>query len=200
MKHLFTWVLLMASLAFVACGNETKETTTATDSSGMSAEAGNHSDSLAPMPMVNHAEAAIAATNPDTAVTGTAKFEASEGKVKMELELSVPSRAGKAIAVHIHEHGDCGDMGNMAHGHWNPGNTQHGKWGSGSFHAGDIGNVQLDAKGNGKIELETDLWTLGGTPDKNILDRAIIVHAGPDDYTTQPTGNSGARIGCGVIK
>ena len=88
----------------------------------------------------------------------------------------------------------------MSHGHWNPTNKQHGKWGSADFHSGDIGNVQLDNQGKGTLTLETDLWTLGGGPEKNILDKALIVHGGTDDYTSQPSGNAGTRIGCGVIK
>ena len=50
------------------------------------------------------------------------------------------------------------------------------------------------------MTLSTDLWTLGGNPDKNIIGKSIIVHGGMDDYKTQPTGNSGGRIGCGVIQ
>ncbi|HRO69476.1 MAG TPA: superoxide dismutase family protein, partial [Chitinophagaceae bacterium] len=69
-----------------------------------------------------------------------------------------------------------------------------------SFHSGDIGNVKLDSKGKGSVTIETDLWTLGGAPGKNILGKAIIVHGGVDDFKTQPTGDAGSRIGCGVIK
>ena len=155
----------------------------------------------AAVPMVNHAEATLAGTYTDTTVSGTVKFDAdSSGKVKMTLEITVPAKAGKSIAVHIHEHGDCSDTAKMAHGHWNPTNAQHGKWGSASFHSGDIGNVKLNAKGKGSLSLATDLWTLGGKPDKNILGRSIIVHGGMDDYKTQPSGNSGTRIGCGIIQ
>lgn len=154
------------------------------------------------LPLISHAEATLSGTFPDTAVSGSVKFVANSanGKVKMILKITVPAKAGKAIAVHIHEHGDCGDMGKMAHGHWNPTNSKHGKWGSASFHSGDIGNVKLNAKGKGTFTITTDLWTLGGKPDKNILGKSIIVHGGVDDYTTQPTGNSGTRIGCGVIQ
>jgi Cu-Zn family superoxide dismutase len=154
-----------------------------------------------PVPMVKHAKAMLAGTYTDTTVSGTVKFDArSGGKVKMTLSITIPSKAGKTVAIHIHEHGDCGDMGKMAHGHWNPTNAKHGKWGSASFHSGDIGNVVLNTKGKGTLTITTDLWTLGGNADKNILGRSIIVHGGMDDYTTQPTGNSGTRIGCGVIQ
>lgn len=154
-----------------------------------------------PAPMVNYAETILSGTYADTTVEGTVKFEINPGgKVKMTFDISIPAKAGKSVAVHIHEHGDCGDTGNQAHGHWNPTNALHGKWGSASFHAGDIGNIKLNTKGEGTMSLTTDLWTLGGKPDKNILERSIIVHGGMDDYQTQPTGNAGTRIGCGVIK
>jgi Cu-Zn family superoxide dismutase len=153
------------------------------------------------MPMISAAEAIISSTYPDTVVNGTATFEnTTDGKIKMTLAITVAAKANKTVAVHLHEHGDCGDSGKASHGHWNPTNAQHGKWGSTAFHAGDIGNVKLDGKGKGSLTIITDLWTLGGTGNKNIVGKAIIVHGGVDDYTTQPTGNAGGRIGCGVIQ
>ena len=145
------------------------------------------------------ASATLTGTQPDTTLSGTADFSAAGGKVKLSLMLNIPKMANKTVAVHLHEMGDCGDMGKMAHGHWNPTNKQHGKWGSASFHSGDIGNVTLDATGKGTMELETDLWTIGGDEKTNILNKSVIVHNGMDDFTTQPTGNAGTRIGCGVI-
>jgi Cu-Zn family superoxide dismutase len=146
------------------------------------------------------AMATLAATYPDTTVSGTVKFVTeSDGEVKMNLDITIPAKANQTVAVHIHEHGNCGDTAHHAGGHWNPTNAQHGKWGTNSFHAGDIGNVQLDASGHGTIELETRLWSIGGDAQKNILDKTIIVHGGTDDFTTQPTGNSGTRLACGVI-
>ena len=151
--------------------------------------------------IVKHAEAIISGVYADTTVTGTIKFDLHpSGKVMMNLELLIPSKAGKTVAVHIHAHGDCANSGMAAHGHWNPTNTMHGKWGEGNFHAGDIGNIKLDTAGRGIRWLTTDLWTLGGNEDKNILGKSIIVHGGTDDHTSQPAGNSGTRIGCGVIQ
>ncbi|RYY52748.1 MAG: superoxide dismutase family protein [Chitinophagaceae bacterium] len=154
----------------------------------------------ASVPMVESAMVNITGTYPDTAVTGMAKFTSSNGKVKMEFEITVPMKANQSVAVHLHEHGDCGDNGKSSHGHWNPTKEDHGKWGTAPFHRGDIGNVKLDGKGKGTLKVETDLWTLGGKPDMNILGKALIVHGGVDDYKTQPTGNAGSRIGCGVIQ
>lgn len=148
---------------------------------------------------IKKAEAVIDATSADLPMTGTLRFTQIEnGKVQMLLNLSIPGKANKSVAVHIHEHGMCGNAGSDAHGHWNPTGQQHGKWGSNSFHSGDIGNIQLDANGKGSLKMETSLWSIGGDSTTNILNRGIIVHGGVDDYS-QPTGNSGARIGCGII-
>lgn len=146
------------------------------------------------------AVANLAATFPDTTVNGTVLFEMeSDGEVEMKLDITIPSKANQTVAVHIHEHGDCGDTAHHAGGHWNPTNVAHGKWGSAAFHSGDIGNVTLDASGKGKLEIETKLWSIGGDAQKDILNKTIIVHGGTDDYTSQPAGNSGTRIACGII-
>jgi Cu-Zn family superoxide dismutase len=192
-KNLLSAVLLLFVFILVSCGsnetstaNEDSDTTTVTSTVENETHAG--------------AEAVLNATQPDTTVTGTARFSEDNGKVKMTLDLTIPKKANQSVAVHIHEHGSCGDMGKEAHGHWNPTKMNHGKWGSASFHSGDIGNVNLNAEGKGTLELETDLWSISGTDTtKNILNKAIIVHGGVDDFTTQPTGNAGSRIGCGVI-
>lgn len=145
------------------------------------------------------ASATITATKPEVAGSGTITFTQRQSKVEMKLELSFPSKANKTVAVHIHEHGDCGNAGNDAHGHWNPTNSKHGKWGSAEFHLGDIGNVSLDASGKGSLSIETDKWSVGTGASNDVAGRGLIVHDGVDDYVTQPTGNAGARIGCGVI-
>lgn len=194
----------MASAIVVSCNSNTETTDTTTLNSETSSTAPSTNDTRPAtdnVAMVSHAEAKVSGTYADTTVDGTVKFDAdSAGKIKMTLDLTIPKKAGKSIAVHLHEHGNCGDTAMLAHGHWNPTNTQHGKWASASFHLGDIGNVKLNAQGKGTMTLTTDLWTLGGSPDKNILGKAVIVHGGMDDYKTQPTGNSGSRIGCGVIQ
>ena len=196
----------MASVIIIACNNNTETETTdtstlnseTTTTAPVATDAQATTDNVA---MVTHAEAKLSGTSADTTVDGTVRFDSdSAGKVKMTLDITIPKKAGKSVAVHIHEHGNCGDTAMLAHGHWNPTNAQHGKWGSGNFHLGDIGNVKLNAQGKGTMTLTTDLWTLGGKPDKNILGKAMIVHGGADDYKSQPAGNSGTRIGCGLIQ
>lgn len=146
------------------------------------------------------ATATLTGTQTDTAVSGMAQFTADGGKVKLNLQLTIPSMPNKVVAVHIHENGNCGEVGKAAGGHWNPTNKMHGKWGTGDFHSGDIGNVNLDANGNGHLEMETDLWSIGGEAKTNILNHSIIVHNGTDDFVSQPSGNAGDRIGCGIIR
>jgi Cu-Zn family superoxide dismutase len=200
-RSLLQSLAIISATAFLfSCGGSQNNTEPAVDSLVTNPDSGMAKMDTA-MPLVQHAEATIANTYPDTAVSGTVKFDATDGgKVKMVLELTVPSKAGKNVAVHIHDHGDCGDSGMASHGHWNPTNAQHGKWGTGSFHLGDIGNVKLDSKGKGTLTMETDLWSLGGGADKNVIGHAIIVHGGEDDYKSQPSGNAGSRIGCGIIQ
>lgn len=188
--------LFISSSYLISC-NSTQNRDNSKDSVAM---VPNNMDSSKTTATNAHAEAMLSGTEADTTLNGKATFDVVDGKVKMDLDITVPKMANKSVAVHLHEHGACGDMGKDAHGHWNPTNQQHGKWGSSSFHLGDIGNVTLDANGKGHLEMETNLWTIGGDSTSNILNRAVIVHGGVDDFTTQPTGNAGSRIGCGVIQ
>jgi Cu-Zn family superoxide dismutase len=189
------FALLFASSVFMACNGSSGTEDNNSDSAIVT-----HSDSVEHNSNATHAQAAISGTYSDTTVEGSASFDQMDGKVKMVLDLTIPAKANKSVAVHLHEHGDCGDMGKGAHGHWNPTDKQHGKWGSSSFHSGDIGNIELDGQGKGSLTLETDLWSIGGDSTTNILNKAVIVHGGVDDYVSQPSGNAGDRIGCGVIQ
>lgn len=193
--------ILTMVFSMAACNSgSSDETTTATETSD-STMAMDTQTAPADTTRKEHAAAVLNGVFPDTTVTGNVTFDAQPNdKVKMKLEISIPKKANMSVAVHIHEKGDCADMGKGAGGHWNPTNAQHGKWGSASFHSGDLGNVSLDAKGNGTMEVESDLWSIGGGEKTNILDKSIIVHGGVDDFTSQPSGNAGTRIGCGIMK
>ncbi len=204
-KNLVTAVCIMLSSIFiVSCNNDADKTTTTEADTTVVKDTATHETHSGPdtssVPKVEAAEAIISGTYSDTVVNGTAKFTTDKkGNVKLTLAITVLAKANQSVAVHIHEHGDCSDNGKASHGHWNPTKSAHGKWGGDSYHVGDIGNVKLDAKGQGTLTITTDLWTLGGYAFENIVGKAIIVHGGVDDYTTQPTGNAGSRIGCGLI-
>lgn len=192
-RNIFPAFFAMSAFALVSCGsNETSTVDEKSDTTTVTDKVENETNATA--------EAVLSGTQQDTTVTGTVRFTEDDGKIKMTLDITIPKKANSSVAVHIHEHGNCGDMGKEAHGHWNPTKENHGKWGSAPFHRGDIGNVDLNGEGKGSMELETDLWSISGSDTtKNILNKAIIVHGGKDDFTTQPTGNAGSRIGCGVI-
>ncbi|QNM86997.1 superoxide dismutase family protein [Polaribacter pectinis] len=133
-------------------------------------------------------------------VTGNVTFKENNGKLVMKAEVFGLSEGNHAI--HIHTIGDCSAPdGKSAGGHWNPTNENHGKWMQEPFHVGDIGNIVADKDGKGTIERETDLWCINCEDEtKNIVGKAIIVHAGPDDFSSQPSGAAGPRVGCGEIK
>jgi len=99
---------------------------------------------------------------------------------------------------HVHEKGDCSsDDAMSAGGHLNPDGKRHGPP-SGEHHAGDVPSIKADANGVATVRARV-AGTLLGSGAGDIAGKALVVHASPDDYTTQPTGNSGARIACGVI-
>jgi Cu-Zn family superoxide dismutase len=99
---------------------------------------------------------------------------------------------------HIHEYGDASSPdGTAAGGHFNPEHKDHGGPTVMDRHAGDLGNLQADADGNATVDYVDEMITLDGA--ESIIGRGVIVHADPDDFKTQPTGNAGKRVACGVI-
>ena len=136
----------------------------------------------------------------DSKVSGKVTFIETEGIVNMTAELNGLNEGEHAI--HIHEKADCSSPdGKSTGGHWNPTMEPHGKWGAKEgYHKGDIGNLKADAEGHGVIEFATTEWCIGCDDDKkNIWGKAVIVHQGIDDFTSQPSGAAGSRVSCGGI-
>jgi Cu-Zn family superoxide dismutase len=133
-----------------------------------------------------------------SALTGTATFVQNGDAVHVSVDVS---NAPQGIhAVHLHEKGDCSAPdATSAGGHFNPMHMEHGSPDASVHHAGDFGNMSVGEDGHGHIELDTTMLTvLPG--DRSVDGRAIVVHAKEDDMHTQPTGNAGGRIGCGVVE
>ena len=102
--------------------------------------------------------------------------------------------------IHIHENGDCSAAdASSAGGHFNPSTEAHGKVGTSTHHGGDMNNIVANADGVAQVDVHASGVVLGGDAANNAVGRAVIVHADPDDYTSQPSGNAGARVACGVI-
>lgn len=135
-------------------------------------------------------------------VSGEVTFTEKSGMVSMTANLSGLTPGEHAI--HLHEKADCSaDDGTSTGGHWNPTNEPHGKWGDeGGYHKGDIGNFTADAEGNATVEFSTDQWCIGcDDPNRNIRGKAVIVHEGSDDFTSQPSGAAGSRVSCtGIVE
>lgn len=100
--------------------------------------------------------------------------------------------------IHLHTTGRCDAPGfTTAGGHWNPTTRQHGRDNPQGAHHGDLPNVTIGANGKGSLDFEVPEATLAGMMDAD--GTALVVHAKADDYRTDPSGNSGDRIACGVI-
>ena len=138
----------------------------------------------------------------DSNVNGTVIFTEEFGMVSMNATLTGLEPGEHAI--HIHESSDCSSPdGKSTGGHWNPTAKQHGKWGDETgYHKGDIGNFTADESGNATVSFSTDEWCIGCDDEtKNIVGKGVIVHAGVDDFKTQPTGDAGGRVSCaGIIE
>jgi Cu-Zn family superoxide dismutase len=138
----------------------------------------------------------------DSKVEGIVTFKEKAGIVSMTAKLTGLTEGEHAI--HIHEKADCSSPdGKSSGGHWNPTGQPHGKWNSGTgYHKGDIGNFKVAADGEGIVTLATDEWCIGcGDETKDITGKAVVVHQGTDDFTSQPSGAAGARVSCaGIIE
>src|SRR5215472_727228 len=142
------------------------------------------------------ATATLAPTAGNTAA-GSVTFTQKGDKVAVSAKLTGLTPGGHGF--HIHEKGDCSAPdGTSAGGHFNPTGKPHGDPAAPDHHAGDMPMLQADASGNATLTTDLAGVTIGsGTTD--IIGKSVIVHKDADDYKTQPTGNSGARVACGVI-
>ena len=131
---------------------------------------------------------------------GEATFEEiGGGKVRI-MVFAQGLKPGQEHGFHIHEAGDCSSGDGMStKGHFNPFGKPHGDPKSPERHAGDLPALTADKGGRAKLDTVTDVITVRPGP-ASVVGRGLIIHADPDDYKTQPTGNAGARIACGVIR
>jgi Cu-Zn family superoxide dismutase len=187
MKHLSAVILFSVLCAAVLCGpakGQAKTETVALRSSVQMASAA-HAD------IVNAAGDKI----------GTATFVPSAGGVRVDIDVSQlpPGTHG----VHIHAVGKCeGPAFTTAGAHLNPANKKHGRDNPAGPHNGDLPNIEVGPDGKATTSLLDTNVTLSDGPNSLFPagGASIVIHATQDDYKTDPTGNSGARIACGVIQ
>lgn len=125
--------------------------------------------------------------------TGTVTFEETENGVRVQAEIQGLSEGNHGF--HIHQYGDCtASDATSAGGHYNPTDNPHGAPDDTERHMGDMGNIEANAQGLASIDYVDDTIQLN-----SILGRAVVVHGGEDDLTSQPSGDAGSRLACGVI-
>ena len=151
---------------------------------------------IAPAQTTAHADI----LNGTGAKIGTATFtQATDG---VQIAVDVSQLPAGTHGIHIHAVGKCeGPAFTSAGGHFNPANKKHGKDNADGPHNGDLMNITAGDDGHAKASLLAANVTLGPGPNSLFGDAgtALVIHASADDYKTDPSGNSGARIACGVI-
>jgi Cu-Zn family superoxide dismutase len=132
-------------------------------------------------------------------VRGSVTFVQVGNKVRVNARVAGLAPNGE-FGFHIHEAGDCSSGDGMsAKGHFNPFGKPHAHAGTSERHAGDLTSLKSDGGGNANLSVDLDIITVSPGP-ASVVGRGLIVHAQPDDYKTQPTGNAGARSACAVIQ
>lgn len=141
---------------------------------------------------------AIAVLHPASGsnVIGTVTFTKTSDGVEIVADVTglTPGKHG----FHIHEFGDCSAAdATSAGGHFNPMHKNHGAPDATEHHTGDLGNLEADASGKAHLTWKDKEMTMSG--ENSIIGRGVIVHAKEDDLKSQPVGNAGGRLACGVI-
>lgn len=193
MKKVSLTFLFCTTILFIGCKNENKE---------IEVEEPSETELMMEEETEEEVEKVTVTIEPTSGsnVSGNVVFTEENGEVTMTAVIDGLPEGMHAI--HLHETADCSaEDGSSAGGHWNPTMEQHGKWGdAGGYHKGDIGNFKVDANGNGTITMTTDEWCIGCEDEnKNIIGQAVVIHDGVDDFTSQPSGAAGTRVGCGTI-
>jgi Cu-Zn family superoxide dismutase len=198
-KKLVSAVAVMSLFALAGC---TKDR--ATDSGGNGADQSTM-QTAAPAPepetiSVPRATAVLQGAPTDTDFKGTVTFIQEGNGVRIVADLAGVDTDGKH-GFHVHQTGECvhgeGDKHfTSAGGHFNPGNANHACPPEEPRHAGDLGNIEV-TRGVGHLEETSTLLSLSGP--NSVVGKAIILHAKADDCKTQPTGDAGDRLACGVV-
>lgn len=160
---------------------------------GCKPNAGNENNATGTIP-----ERSICVLHPTegSSVHGTVEFIREEADIRVKVNIGGLSEGKHGF--HIHQYGDCSAAdGTSAGGHFNPEGKAHGAPTDAERHVGDLGNVVADSMGIASYEFTDTMISFEGA--HSIIGRSIVVHAGEDDLTSQPTGNAGGRVACGVI-
>jgi len=134
-------------------------------------------------------------------LTGTVRVYEKAGETYLSGEFS-GLKPNSVHGFHIHETGDCSSKdAKSAGGHFNPvSEHKHGAYKLAGSHAGDLGNIESNALGNATVERKLKGLNTSRNNNKSVLNKSVVIHSKADDLKSQPSGDSGKRIGCGVLK
>lgn len=191
MRHLgIGFALLVTTVLLVGCGGQ---------------EAAAPEPEAAPEPVEEPAPAVMSASvelqsREGMTVSGRFGFSETEGTGLVMIAGTVEGAPPGVHGLHIHEKGDCSAADfTSSGGHFNPAGVPHAGPMDAERHGGDLGNIEIGEDGSGSKELASDLITLAPGAPNSIVGLAVILHEGEDDLVSQPTGDAGGRIACGVI-
>jgi superoxide dismutase, Cu-Zn family len=195
MKATYTGFAIGVTLLLAACSREEPEAAAPAPDGASPAVA----EATAPAQPELEAVAQLAPTQGNT-VTGSLTLAQSPEGVRITGSVQGLKPDGE-FGFHVHEKGDCSAPdGSSAGDHFNPARARHGNPAGGEHHAGDMLNIRSDAEGVAQVDTTAAGTSLQGNPDTDVMGKAVVVHESPDDYATQPSGNSGKRVACGVIE
>lgn len=193
-------IALLASLALAACKPGPGETPAGEPTDAPAASMEHDMNTMAPddSTATPTAAAHLAPTHGHQASGLLSLSQSSTGVHITGLIQDLPPAA--EFGFHIHEKGDCSAPdASSAGAHFNPDQQSHGNPAGDSHHAGDMLNLRSDDQGMAQVDTVVHGISLHSGGATDVIGKAIVVHEDPDDYTSQPSGNSGARIACGVI-
>lgn len=176
-------ILALMTIALMGCGSDEKRSQTQTITSP---------EALTQAPL----QVMATLESPQQKIKGTVTFIPQGEEILASIKIN-GLKPNSSHGIHIHEVGKCdGPDFESAGDHFNPGGHNHGGPQSKQKHLGDLGNINTDKKGNARkeVRLKGPHATL-----ETLMDRSVVLHAKPDDYRSQPSGNSGDRIACGLI-
>lgn len=164
--------------------------------SSTESEANTEQETVETVPEITQATAVISPTEGNN-TAGVVTFTQTDNGVRVEATISGLDQETRH-GFHIHQYGDCrAPDGTSAAGHFNPEGVEHGAPTDDVRHVGDLGNLPTNAQGTADVDFVDSHLELNGA--NSILGRGVIVHAGTDDFESQPTGDAGSRLACGVI-
>ncbi|MGO3127586.1 MAG: superoxide dismutase family protein [Luteimonas sp.] len=190
------------ALALAACGGAADNANTGDNAAAEADRAAEAAITTPPASATAAAATAMTALKPTAGneTAGELRFAVVNDRIEVTGTVTgLPP--GGAHGFHVHETGDCSAPdGSSAGGHFNPGSAEHGRVGQGAHHAGDSDNITAGADGTAQVSGWLEGATIGDGAATDIVGKGVIVHKDADDYATQPTGNAGDRLACGVIQ